>query len=954
MAGDKVGELFVELRARMDGLSKDLGKAQRSTEAWGKRVSAGLSRAGGVLTAGLTAPLIGLGAAAVNASMTFNKAMANVASLIPGNVARVGELKSAVQSLAIETGKSTGDLADGLYQVVSAFGDTADSARILAISAKAAIGGVASTYESIDLISAVTKAYGDNSAAAVQKVADLGLLAVRLGKTTFPELASSIGRVTGQSVAMGISQEELFGIVATFSGVIGSTAETMTSFAAVLKSLQKPSAEMSKALQSMGYATGEAALEALGFSGVIQGLGKYSAETGVRIADLVQEQEALKLLLPAVSTQAENLVNNIRSMGTEADVAEKAFHAQMEELNKMGASYDRLKQAGTVALQQIGDALSEALDPKTIVELTDALRKATKAFADLSPETKATIIKAAAVVAALGPVLTIFAKVSAVVLGAGHSIKWVALTAIPWLLANVPKVAKAFGGWTPLGMIVTTVALAVKAFAYDDMWGQLKADTVNFGRYWADVFGRACKAILELQWAAQDTVEGVRRWLVGRFTAVVDSVKKQVDRVVGFFRSMYQRVVGGSYVPEMVEGVAKWMAALGSWAMVDPARAAVAQTTEAFKQLKDDVTSIVARLGTALRVNLAKEKLFGDDWDQMAADIQAYDAAIDSLLNSGMDSADPVMQTLVTRLKELQAEQAAATTATEEQTAQLQEQVPAIEETAEAVGDLTDELAAYQKQLADVLALSEDAGELWATAHGSEQSAAQKALTAHMQTTPLAGQVIGWEATKEVLEALVEYEATRTRILALDEDWIREAQQGTDEVTDSTGGLKDALGDINDFLSRKTLPAIRSLSDLAAAAFTGMKVSAEDAIGAIMGSLDKLGVKSNSIFGRVLGAVGAFFAGGGGPFGIISGIGKLFGLAEGGTIRSSGLAMVGERGPEIVNLPQAAQVTPLEGRMAGAGAGTQQTIIVQLDGRVIARTTAENFPALLRLYGAAR
>ena len=38
--------------------------------------------------------------------------------------------------------------------------------------------------------------YGDTSAAAVAKASDLALLTVRLGQTTFPELAASIGRVT--------------------------------------------------------------------------------------------------------------------------------------------------------------------------------------------------------------------------------------------------------------------------------------------------------------------------------------------------------------------------------------------------------------------------------------------------------------------------------------------------------------------------------------------------------------------------------------------------------------------------------------------------------------------------------------------------------------------------------------------------------------------------------------
>jgi len=58
--------------------------------------------------------------------------------------------------------------------------------KVLEINSKAAAGGVATTRDAIDLTSAVTKAYGDTSAAAVQGVSDLALETVRLGQTTFP------------------------------------------------------------------------------------------------------------------------------------------------------------------------------------------------------------------------------------------------------------------------------------------------------------------------------------------------------------------------------------------------------------------------------------------------------------------------------------------------------------------------------------------------------------------------------------------------------------------------------------------------------------------------------------------------------------------------------------------------------------------------------------------------
>lgn len=74
---------------------------------------------------------------------------------------------------------------------------------------------------------------------------------------------------------------------------------------------------------------------------------------------------------------------------------------------------------------------------------------------------------------------------------------------------------------------------------------------------------------------------------------------------------------------------------------------------------------------------------------------------------------------------------------------------------------------------------------------------------------------------------------------------------------------------------------------------------------------------------------------------------KSVGMADGGLVTGPTQALIGEAGPELV--------IPLDrlGEFTNTSAqGMQQTIIVQLDGRQIARATAENLPSVLRLQGA--
>lgn len=103
--------------------------------------------------------------------------------------------------------------------------------------ARGATAGLAQTTEAINLTSAVTKGYGDATAEVVQHASDLASTTVRLGQTTFPELAASIGSVVPLAAALNVTQEELFGTMATFTGVTGNAAEVSTQLTSVLTAM---------------------------------------------------------------------------------------------------------------------------------------------------------------------------------------------------------------------------------------------------------------------------------------------------------------------------------------------------------------------------------------------------------------------------------------------------------------------------------------------------------------------------------------------------------------------------------------------------------------------------------------------------------------------------------------------------------------------------------------------
>lgn len=374
-----------------------------------QKVGRQMSDVGSQLTRTVTLPMIAVGAAAIKMATDLNEGMANVATLIPGNTKRVVELRSEVQGLAVDVGKTTADLTSGLYQTISAFGDTADSAKILEINARGAVGGVAETLDAINLTSAVTKAYGDTSAEAVEKVSDLALLTVRLGQTTFPELAASIGRVTSLSEAMGQSQEDLFAVFATATGVTGNAARVSTQYMGVLNALMKPTADLAKLIEEQGFASGEAMLRQLGLVDTLELIADATKETGKPITDYIAQIEAVPLALALAGPQADVFREKLRQMGDAAGATDTAFREQTEGVNAAGFAWKQMRQEIDVALQQLGQELLPVATSflRVLKPLIGALEAVTRGLGALPGPARAVAVAFAAIVAAAGPVLFI-------------------------------------------------------------------------------------------------------------------------------------------------------------------------------------------------------------------------------------------------------------------------------------------------------------------------------------------------------------------------------------------------------------------------------------------------------------------------------------------------------------------------------------------------------------------
>lgn len=559
MAGkNKLYELMISIGAKKEsslnkaclGASNDLASLGQTAKTAGKI-------AAGAMVAAATA-VATLGTAAVKSAAEYEAQLANVSTLLTGTeaevAARTAEIGDQVLEISNRTGVATADLTDGMYQVVSAFGDSADAAAILETAAKSAAAGNATTTDSINLLSAVTKGYGDTSAEAVQQAADLAFATVRLGQTSFPELAAGMGKVIPLASTLGLEQEQLWGAMATLTGVTGSTAEVVTQMKATMQAFLSPSKNMQAALKNMGYESGQALLESKGLQGSLDALKDAVGGNELAFAGLFSSVEAQTAVLAMAGNQAENLTSKTAEMYEATGAANTAFERQTNNLKydikmikNLGANF--LTQLGTNILPYVREfaeaalpVVSEALE-KIGGYMTGTIIPAAKTAAKWISEHRTLILALAAGIASATVAFKTM-KTAATAIKAVKELKtvWEAASKGGATLANASKLLTV--KFLAISAAIA-VAVAIGVLIYKN-WDKIKAKAVELGAKISEVWGNiktgVSEAVANLVSAFRSNFPLLSAYLSGWWKSVSaawENVKAIFANIIDFVQNVF-------------------------------------------------------------------------------------------------------------------------------------------------------------------------------------------------------------------------------------------------------------------------------------------------------------------------------------------------------------------------------------------------------------------------------
>jgi len=171
--------------------------------------------------------------------------------------------------------------------------------------------------DSQNLLSSVFNSYG-LTAADTEKIAGKLFTTIDKGRVVASDLSNTFGRVAFIAADLGVSLDEVLAILATLTIRGVTTQDAITLLNNGMQKVTKPSEALTKVFDDLGFSSGRAAVNTLGYTKVLETLTKLASEGKIDPTEIFPEARserffaAIRSALPAVQ-------ENIRLIGDESE-----------------------------------------------------------------------------------------------------------------------------------------------------------------------------------------------------------------------------------------------------------------------------------------------------------------------------------------------------------------------------------------------------------------------------------------------------------------------------------------------------------------------------------------------------------------------------------------------------------------------------------------------------------
>lgn len=460
----------------MRSMGNEAIKAGKQIQSAGKTITS----VGSTLTKAITVPIAGVATAAVKTAADFEAAMSEVGAISGASAQDLATLTAKAKEMGATTSFSASESAEAMKYMAMAGWKTADmTAGIAGIMNLAAAAGEDLGTTS-DIVTDGLTAFG-MSAKESGRFADVMAAASTNANTNVTMLGESFKYCAATAGAMGYNIEDIsvaLGVMAN-AGIKGSTAGT--TLKNVIANMAKPTDAQAAVMQKLGISLTDGSRNMKSFAEVMNNLRSsfngLSETEKASYATTLAGKESMSGLLTIVNASAADFDKLTEAINGSSGSAE-AMAAKM--LDNLKGQLTLLKSAVEGIAITIGDKLLPYLK-----KFVSWVQKAADYINNLSDAQVDSIMKWAAIAAAIPPIIMVFGKVVTMV------------GTVQRTFGTITKTIANFGGiigtiTSPAGIVIGVLAaIAVAAVLIIKNWDQVKAFLQNVGNWFKNAFEKA-------------------------------------------------------------------------------------------------------------------------------------------------------------------------------------------------------------------------------------------------------------------------------------------------------------------------------------------------------------------------------------------------------------------------------------------------------------------------------
>lgn len=582
----------VEFERGVKNATQSVSDFQKNTAKSMKNVGDSMMGLGKKSTALLTLPIAGLGALAVKTAADYDKAFATIRAGTGATGAAMDEFKDSFRFVNKSVVNSTEDVATAIANLNTRFGLLGSDLEIAAQDfldfSRVTGTDVAS---SIQLVSRLMGDWGVEANMMEQQLDLLTKVSQDTG-ATIEQLAGDTVTYGVQLRSLGFTQEQAIALLGKFEKEGVATSKVFSGLSIAMATLSERGGDMptefNKAIEAIKTAGNDAEATSLAMD-------LFGRRAGPDLAIAVREGRF-------------EIDDYIESLG---DYNGTLFETGQETLT-FADEIKLLTKEVQAIIEPFGQDLMEIA--KSFIPV---LKDLTEKFRDLSPEMRKQITIALGIVAALGPLLMVsgtLIKSLGVIIGL-LSIKFVAAgLAVVAIVGGIVLIVDALRKeWEHISPWVEKIIdyfkelfVLIKDLLVPQFILMRKAiePHIPLLQMLAKVFGvMLVGAVIAIATAVAFAVVGIVtgiRLVIEWFSKWITRVQTAVNEIVKFFMWLYDKLVGNSIIPDLIQGIAGWFAKLPSMimgALKGVFDAITSPFKKAFESVKNMIPDVSGKIG---------------------------------------------------------------------------------------------------------------------------------------------------------------------------------------------------------------------------------------------------------------------------------------------------------------------------------------------------------------------